>query len=163
MSRTLLAVALSSMGVAIGCSNVAPSLPSDVPAMVAGVPTERVALTQWLESGAFRSWTGDASPRPSQQDSPHGSVRVFFNPTVEDSLRHDTVPRPLGSVLVKEVYSGGSVEGHAMMLKVREGSSGNDWLFYEAFGSSTSTYDLGAGGCTGCHVRGRDFVRSTLP
>jgi hypothetical protein len=163
MSRTLLAVALSSVGLAAGCSNIAPSLPSDVPATVAGVPTERVALSQWLASAAFRSWTGDASARPPQQDSPHGSVRVFFNPTVEDSLRRDILPRPVGSVLVKEIYSGGSVDGHAVMLKVREGSSGDDWLFYEAFGNSTSTYNLGAGGCTGCHLRGRDFVRSTLP
>ena len=57
----------------------------------------------------------------------------------------------------------GAVEGHSVMLKVREGSSPDDWLFYEAFGSSTSTYDLGARGCIGCHVRGKDFVRSPLP
>src|SRR5262249_15230198 len=163
MSRTLLAVALSSVGLAAGCSNIAPSLPSDVPATVAGVPTERVALSQWLGRGAIRSWTGDGAARPPPPVSPPGWVRVFFNPNIEDSLRRDIVPRPVGSVLVKEVYSGGSVDGHAVMLKVRAGASGDDWLFYEAFGNSTSTYNLGAGGCTVCHVRGRDFVRSRLP
>lgn len=88
---------------------------------------------------------------------------MFFNPTIEDSLRQGRVPQPAGSVLVKEIYSGASVEGYSVMLKVREGSSGNDWLFYEAFGESTSTYNVGATGCVGCHARGRDFVRSSLP
>jgi len=149
--------------VVTGCTNIATSLPSDVPATVEGVPTEREALAQWLDSGAFRSWTADPSPRAPQVDSPHGTVRVFFNPAIEASLRHDSVPRPIGSVLVKEVYSGAKVEGHAVMLKVREGTTGATWLFYEALGGSTSTYNLGAPGCTSCHLRGRDFVRSTLP
>jgi len=163
MPRALVFLVLSSASLMIGCSNVAPSLPSSVPATVEGVPTERVALAQWLESGAFRSWTADPSLRPPQADSPYGTVRVFFNPTIEASLRQDRVPRPAGSVLVKEVYSGGTVGGYSVMLKVREGTSGTDWLFYEAFGNSTSTYNLGATVCVGCHVRGRNCVRSTLP
>lgn len=66
-------------------------------------------------------------------------------------------------MLIKEIDRGGSVEGYSVMLKVREGSSGGDWLFYEAFGSAVATYGLGAAGCVGCHLRGRDFVRSALP
>src|SRR5262249_1009040 len=163
MPRRLLFLALSTWSALTGCSNVAQSLPGDVPATVAGVPTERVALAQWLAGRAFLSCTGDPSPRPPQPDSPNGTVRVFFNPTIEDSLRQGRVPQPAGSVLVKEIYSGASVEGYSVMLKVREGSSGNDWLFYEAFGESTSTYNVGATGCVGCHARGRDFVRSSLP
>jgi hypothetical protein len=163
MPRTLLLLAVSSLSALTSCSNVAQSLPGDVPATIAGVPTERVALAQWLDSRPFRSWTADPSPRSPQPDSPHGTVRVFFNQTIEDALREGSVPRPAGSVLVKEIYGGASVEGYSVMLKVREGSSGNDWLFYEAFGGSTSTYNVGATGCVGCHVRGRDFVRSTLP
>jgi len=148
----------------VGCSNVAPSLPSEVPATVAGVPTDRLALAAWLDTRAFRSWTGDASPRPPQPDSPHGTVQVFFNPTVEASLRQGNASHPAGSVLVKEVHGGGgSIQGYSAMIKVQDGSSGGDWLFYEAFGSSASTFDLGAAGCVGCHRRGKDFVRSTLP
>jgi len=151
------------MGGLAACSDVAPSLPSDTATEISGVPTDRAALGQWLQGGAFRAWTGDASPRPPLPDSPHGTVRVFFNPTVEGALRTSTVPRPAGSVLVKEVQSGGAVAGYSVMIKVRDGSAASDWLFYEAFGGSVSTYNLGASGCVGCHQRGRDFVRSPLP
>jgi hypothetical protein len=124
-------------------------------------------VTQYVQEGRYKAWTSDPAPRPGSEDSPHGSVRVYFNPKLEASLRAGSDVHPAGSMAVKEVYAadGVTVTTHLLNAKVADGTGKEQWLFFE--GSAPDYrhpyYGRALAICTGCHEGGKDFALSPLP
>jgi len=94
----------------------------------------------------------------------HGTVRVFVNPALFDSLQSAQASHPAGAAAVKELYSRGNVIGWSVMVKVQDDSAhGAGWYWYEGFGPSPGFSGNGLPVCTGCHSAGRDYFRSQFP
>jgi hypothetical protein len=128
------------------------------------VPTTPAALLEWLRAGRYLGWPAESAPHPSA--GPHGgSVRTYLNDLLFASLDAGLPSHPAGAVAVKELYgSGSTITGWAVMVKLQDDSdAGRGWYWYEGFGSGTPFSGVGLGVCTGCHSRGRDFVRIPFP
>ncbi|MBV1856771.1 MAG: hypothetical protein KUG77_00065 [Nannocystaceae bacterium] len=126
-------------------------------------PTDAATLLPWLQAGTYASWDAEAARHPSE--GPHfDGVRTFVNAALLASLEAGSVNHPVGSSVVKELYGATpKVGGWAVMVKVAEGSSVNNWYWYESFQGTTYADDTGIDGCGDCHVSGADFIRTTLP
>jgi len=130
------------------------------------IPTTRDALYAWLKAGNYKSWSHESAPHASA--GPHGApVLVYVNDALMDSLAAGSAQHPAGAAAVKELLSGGAVDGWAVSVKVEPSSDGGmGWYWFEIY-SSTNPADAlagrGLGGCTSCHVAGKDYVRTTYP
>jgi hypothetical protein len=134
--------------------------------VVQELDTSEAGITAFVREGRYKAWL--AEPTVHETRAPHGSkVRVFFNELVVQSLRARNETHPVGSILVKELYEddGKTIRGHALDVKITEGSGKDTWIFYEGFGPSYSNnyYGRGHSTCHGCHDSGRDYVTSPLP
>lgn len=133
--------------------------------VVAGIDTTRDGLTQFVRDNGYAQWR--AEPERHGTSAPHGSqVRVFFNDLLVASMEAGNAVHPVGSATVKELYgSDGSLTGHALDIKVAEGSGADTWLYFEGFTPDYADpfYGRGHPTCTGCHASGSDYVRSPLP
>ncbi len=133
--------------------------------MHGGIDTSRDGLTRFVREGRYKEWTSE----PALHDSagPHKSkVRVFFNETLVASLKAGNAVHPPGSAVVKELFDGdGAPAGHAIDVKVAEGSGPETWIFYEGFTLDYEDpyYGRAHETCHGCHQPGRDYVLSPLP
>lgn len=104
-------------------------------------------------------------------NSPHGSFKLKFNPVAQSAL--DSTGKlpsgnqfPSGSLIVKEVYGGGtSLSLYAIMKKAPGNvNAGSSWLWaeYKPGGETiVSVTDKGSG-CIGCHSgnTNRDLTNS---
>lgn len=120
--------------------------------MPASELAEKVAL---VRTGGYLGWP--AEPAPHDSAGPHGGqVRTFVNPPLFESLKLASTNHPSGSVVVKELYSGGKVTGWAVDWKGDDGQ----WRFFEGFEPAldqyfyTGTDNL----CANCHRGGLDHV-----
>ena len=102
--------------------------------------------------------------------SPHGSFKLRFNSIAQSALDMTGELRaggtfPTGSIIVKEVYSAGSVSLYAVLKKDPSNIyAKNGWLWaeYKTNGdASFSVYNKGDG-CVSCHTGSpnRDLVRT---
>ena len=152
------------LGLALACG---PSSTVDEgTGVVQQLDTSEAGITAFVREGRYKSWLAEASVHETR--APHGSkVRVFFNDTVVQSLRAGNATHPVGSILVKELYEGDgkTLRGHALDVKISEGSGKDTWIFYEGFGPdySSNYYGRGHSTCHGCHASGTDYVTSALP
>ena len=99
-------------------------------------------------------------------DKAHGSsILMKVNSTGKASI--NTATKSLlsgtfseGSLVVKEIYSSGTLSLIAVMKKKNESPGGN-WLWGEYSPSGTTVYSVNnnGSGCTGCHSKGKDYVR----
>jgi len=126
-------------------------------------PTSASAIETWLDEGYFQDWRKEPAVHPS--DGPHGVVRSYFNASLTSSLAAEAALHDVDAASVKELFEsdGETLEGYAVMVKVTDGDSGDDWYWYERIGTRIVADGTGASGCTGCHSAGVDFVRSALP
>ncbi|TNE48513.1 MAG: hypothetical protein EP343_15610 [Deltaproteobacteria bacterium] len=115
---------------------------------------------KWLQAGNYKSW-----PKESKVHGGgiHGSVLVFINNVLDSSLKNGNSTHTVGSATVKELYSGGSINGYAVMVKVSSGSGGSTWYWYEIIGSNVVANGTGVGTCTGCHSSGKDYFKTQYP
>ncbi len=102
--------------------------------------------------------------------SPHGSFRLKFNGIALSAL--DSTGElpvggvfPTGSLIVKEIQSGGSTNLLAIIKKdPGNGNAGSGWLWAEYSPNGDATFSVGkkGDGCTGCHggSPNRDLVRT---
>lgn len=131
--------------------------PTDAP------PTDGDALQSWLERGDYRAWAAESGVHPSS--GPHGSsgVRTFLSAALFTSFMAEAAEHPIGSAVVKELYSGAAISGWAVMVKVEAGRGGDGWYWFERVGSSTYADGVGERLCTGCHGAGADQVLTPWP
>ena len=132
--------------------------PTPVPLPSLGDPT---ALQQWLTDGNYKSWACEAASHGPTLGSPHGTVRICSNSLLSTATSGSY---PVGAATVKELFSGGAINGYALGVKVAAGEGANTWHWYERIGSSLVVNSVGAGICEGCHrnaSRDRIFVRVT--
>lgn len=93
-------------------------------------------------------------------NSPHGSFKLKFNGTAQAALDSSgKLPVgsefPSGSLIVKEVYSGGtSLSLYAIMKKAPgNANAGSNWLWseYKPDGETVFSVTNKGSGCIGCH------------
>jgi hypothetical protein len=135
--------------------------------MVNGLDTSEAGITAFVRDGLYREWLAEPAPRDSVRS--HGpKVRVFFNDVLAGSMRAGNATHPVGSITVKELYEsdGKTLRGHALDVKVAEGTGKDTWVFYEGFGPGydDNYYGRAHSTCHGCHADGgRDYVLTALP
>jgi len=107
---------------------------------------------------------------PGISPSPHGSFKLRFNATAQAAL--DTTGElaiggtfPTGSILVKEVYTGGNLDLYAVMKKDPSNgnaSSGWTWAEYDTDGSTITSVTAKGTACVSCHASAdnRDLVKT---
>jgi hypothetical protein len=103
-------------------------------------------------------------------NSPHGSFKLRFNSVAQAALGVDgKLPTggsfPDSSIIVKEVFNGGSLDLYAVMMKLpSHPESGSGWLWaeYEPDGDVIHAISKKGNGCIGCHAgnTNRDLVNS---
>ncbi len=134
--------------------------------VVQDLDTSEAGITAFVREGRYKDWL--AEPTIHDTRAPHGSkVRVFFNESVAGSLRAGNATHPVGSILVKELYEDDekTLKGHALNVKIAEGTGKDTWIFYEGFTPdySNNYYGRGHSTCHGCHASGMDYVTSPVP
>lgn len=137
-------------------------------AVVNGIPTSGVEMNAFLQKKAYGAWVKESKIHTST--GPHGNlVLTFLNPELDASLKAGNAEHPVGAASVKEFYDGANkVNGWAAYVKTQAASDGGKgWYWYEVFdatpGADPASEGLGDTTCTGCHARGRDYVRIPYP
>ena len=128
------------------------------------VPIEKTKLFSYLKAGKYKKFKSEGSIHPSR--GPHEDVKVFVNPTLEESMKNGNSEHPVGSASVKEMYKNGKAFGWAVMVKTDKGKGGDGWYWYEVTSTTDSSkiYAEGNGStsCVGCHSPGVDYVVTKL-
>jgi len=114
------------------------------------------------------SMTTPVTPDPSAL-SPHGLVQIWYNKALRQShaAGHDGAADAT-SMVVKELYTGSAVVGHAAMLRTADPK----WIYYctsteanRCYGSApenTAVYQTGISNC-GCHGGGTIASSESIP
>ena len=107
---------------------------------------------------------------PGVSPSPHGAFKLRFNATAFAALDSSgELPAgnsfPTGSILVKELFSGGNLSQYAVMNKdPANANAGNGWVWAEfsASGSVVNSTSNKGSGCISCHSSSpaRDLVKT---
>ena len=102
--------------------------------------------------------------------SPHGSFKLRFNSIAQATLdTSGALPAgsqfPENSIIVKDIYKGGSLAIYAVMQKKASDpnvASGWVWVEYGPSGNEIYRASLKGAGCTGCHStdKHRDYVKT---
>jgi hypothetical protein len=87
-------------------------------------------ITAFLAALDYRSatWAPNAAmPVDSSDLSPHGLVQIWYNQALRQThaAGKEGSQSPAGTMAVKELYTGSSVVGHAVMLK-----TDTSWIYY---------------------------------
>lgn len=127
------------------------------------VPTNATDIEAFLTADGYSGWDAESAVHGSS--GPHGMVRTFINDDLANSLTASNASHPVCAASVKELYEndGTTLLGYAVMVKVTDGTTGDDWYWYERIGNNVVADGTGVGGCTGCHSAGTDFFRSPFP
>ncbi|WP_081988161.1 cytochrome P460 family protein [Psychroserpens jangbogonensis] len=136
------------------------------------IPLGKEQLFAYLKSGKYKSYSNkEATAHPSL--GPHQKlglpVRVFMNDIIAKSLEEGNNEHPLGSVIVKEMFTADNQpNGWAIMAKTHDKSDGgNGWFWYEVTDDNDAdkiaAIGNGVEGCVSCHTIGRDMVRTSFP
>jgi hypothetical protein len=121
-------------------------------------PDGAQALWQQVHTLDYRSWQrapGYAQRRDS--NAPHSdAVDIFVNDVVQRALDAGPLSSwPVGSLVVKDGWSGDTLELVAVMEKRSSG-----WYWAEYDGSGDPAYSGTPSLCISCHESGADFVRA---
>ncbi len=127
----------------------------------AGLDTSQAGLTQLVRCGVHKSWDSETSIHVSAGNPPHEYARVFLNKPLYLALKGGQPSFPIGSVAVKELYTGSTADthnGYAVLAKEDGG-----WVFYQGYAPSyDDTYLQGTlnNSCADCHKFGTDMIWS---
>jgi len=125
--------------------------PAETPAAPSGDLLEQVRAQDYL------SWQRAPGYETRQTSAgPHGgAVDIYVNATVSEALTSAGLTQwPVGSVIVKDGFSGDELGLTAIMEKRAEG-----WIWAEYY-SGDRKYDGPVSVCTSCHESGDDYVRA---
>ena len=139
-------------------------------------PTDTTAegIQAFIDAANYRSATwasGMTAPEdpPMGTLSPHGHEYIWYNHTLRQSNSegHTGTSSTTGSMVVKEIYTGGSVVGHAAMLRTDRSwilfciSSESDRC-YSGAPANMVTYTTSITNC-GCHGGGSIVTAAEMP
>lgn len=125
-------------------------------------PRGHTDVLTWIEAGHYLSWQCEPERHPARPGSGHGANRICSNAALAASTGDGAFPA--GAAAVKEVFnSSGGIRLYAVYRKVRDGSGGATWYWYEGLDDNVIANGEGDGTCTGCHGRApRDFVYTII-
>ena len=128
------------------------------------------ALYEEAKSGSLTFYKGKDTLWDPKGGSPHGYFKLKFNQTALNALGADgKLPAgqtfPDGSVIVKEIYSGGSITLYAVMKKDPKSKfASNKWVWgeYKPNGKVVIGVNKEGKDCVSCHTSGvtRDLTLS---
>ena len=136
------------------------------------IPLTKDQLFAYLKSGKYKSYTNkekEAHPSLGPHQKLGLPVRVFMNNIIAKSLKAGNEEHPLGSVIIKEMFTADNApNGWAVMAKTHDKSDGgNGWFWYEVTddndANKLAAIGNGVEGCVGCHTSGKDMVRTSFP
>ena len=79
--------------------------------------------------------------------------------TDERIFKVELLSRVEGEGRFRLVVRDGQVAGYAVMRKLADNGTANDWYWYEGFGDNVLAEGRSPAGCTGCHSGApRDFI-----
>ncbi len=123
-----------------------------------GQTTSEEEITKFFIDQTFVSWFGHSEVQtPQSSSSPHGDMKTFINPALQESMNDFDESHPVGSIAAKELYLSNSseVSGYLYAEKISEGTAANTWLWYEDLNLSedngVEVYGRGVANCSGCH------------
>ena len=127
------------------------------------------ALYDETKMGSY-SYYQNGDTLAGASSSPHGSFKLRFNSTAAAALDSTgELPSgssfPTGSILVKEIFSGNSIDLLAVMKKdPSDGNAGSGWIWAEFNTDGSAKFSTGkkGDGCISCHSTSphRDLVRT---
>jgi len=136
------------------------------------IPLDKETLFTYLKEGKYKSFSNKEKEMHASL-GPHQKlglpVRVFMNDLIAESLENGNDEHPLGSIIVKEMFTEDkSPYGWAVMVKTQDKSdNGNGWFWYEVTddndASKIAAIGNGVEGCYSCHAIGEDMVRTAFP
>jgi hypothetical protein len=141
-------------------SGTVPDAPTD---------TTQAGIEAFLDALAYKgsTWAPDqAMPHDSGADY-HGMVQSWFNTTLRQSNADGDTRFDAGSMVVKEIYSGASVIGHAVMLRNGETqtiyycTATEAGRCYSDQPANEASYSTSAAENCGCH--GGGTIITTVP
>lgn len=151
-----------------GCSDDETTPPEGGACDVCDAPSESDAIFEFLTSGDYTGWDKESAAHAST--GPHGNpVLVYLSPVLSASLAAGNASHDRGSAVVKEFLADDmtTVEGWAAWVKIEADSAGGDNIYwYENFSATNNSPvadSLGAGGCSGCHSGGTDYLLIPYP
>jgi hypothetical protein len=151
-----------------------PSTAGQAPTLDYPTDTTAAGIQAFIDAANYRSatWasgmTGPEDP-PMGTLSPHGHEYIWYNHTLRQSNSegHTGTSSATGSMVVKEIYTGESVVGHAAMLRTDKSwimfciSSESDRCFAGA-PADMVTYTTFITNC-GCHGGGSIVTAAEMP
>ena len=123
------------------------------------VPAQADDMWRSIQETRYREFTrapGFETRKPS--NAAHGdAVDIFVNKTVADAIaaKKPLTAWPLGSLIVKDGYSDGSLKFVAVMEKRSDG-----WFWAEYDEEGSALYSGKPSLCIDCHRSGQDSVRA---
>lgn len=122
-------------------------------------PSGAQALWQRLQAANYRGWSrAPGYPTRRASDAPHSdAVDIYVNDVVQRALAAGAPLSvwPVGSLIVKDGYSGSTHELVAAMEKRADG-----WYWAEWRASGSAVYSGRPSLCIDCHASGADGVRA---
>jgi hypothetical protein len=112
-------------------------------------------IDAWIARGDYKQWKCEADPHDARPKSPHSKNRICSNTKLSENA---TDNYPVGAATVKELYQGSDITGYAIMLKIKAGTGGDSWYWFERLGGSTPANGPDDSTCTGCHASGKDYI-----
>ena len=129
---------------------------------------DKLLYTELLQSGFTYYHNGEVLAGAAA--SPHGSFKLRFNAIAKSALDNTgALPKgssfPNGSVIVKEITTGSSIELYAVMKKDSTNIfAASGWLWAELQPNGSAAYSAvkRGGECLGCHseIPNRNLVRT---
>jgi hypothetical protein len=133
------------------------------------------AITAFIDAGDYKSATwlsGTTEPMtsPPVMSSPHGLVQIWYNHAlrVSQAAGHSNSSTDPTSMVVKELYTGTSVVGHAAMIRTTDPK----WIYYctsteanrcyTGAPANTAVYQTSVSNCA-CHTSGTIISAPMIP
>lgn len=132
--------------------------PSTPPATSEPTPSEPPAAEgsyfERLQGSGYSGWaTAPGYAMPQAAKGPHGdTVSIYLNDVAASALAARAAEWPVGTIIVKDIFSGGSLAQVASMERVADGWLWGEW---NADGSPIAE-GVGAEPCEGCHTKDPD-------
>ncbi len=148
------ATAAACVIVVAGCGGGAQQPAEQTPPASPPQQTAPASLFDEITAANYTQWTpapGYESRQPAE--GPHGDeVQIFLDPSAEKEIAAGSESWPVGAIIVKDIYTAGTLSQTAAMKKTDKGWYWGEW------GPQGPVVDEGLAvePCEGCHAEGTD-------